>query len=115
MSSIERKISLPLDFVGGLFRDSISAFCEDLQSGYVPLLIQCPNARLGYGNNQDKFIPSPTALSSLHLSMFAFLGKLMGMAVRGHHVLNLDLPSVVWKPLVGDPISKDDITVRHSV
>eukprot|EP01083_Nonionella_stella_P059475 155578_1 len=96
---------------GGLFRDSLSAVCEDLQSSHLPLLLRCPNARLGYGNNQDKWIPAPRATSALHLSMFAFLGKLMGAAIRGHSVvLNLDLPSVVWKPLVGETITREDIT-----
>ena len=33
---------------GGLFRDSISHICSDLQSPYVPLFIPCPNAK---GNN----------------------------------------------------------------
>jgi hypothetical protein len=32
--------------------------------------------------------------------MYAFVGKLMGIAIRGKHILNLDLPSIVWKQLV---------------
>jgi hypothetical protein len=38
--------------------------------------------------------------------MYAFVGKLMGIAIRGGHMLNLDLPSVVWKPLVGQAIER---------
>ena len=34
--------------------------------------------------------------------MFAFLGKLMGIAMRTKQYLNLDLPSLVWKLLAGD-------------
>jgi hypothetical protein len=37
----------------------------------------------------------------LHLSMYAFVGKLLGMSIRGKHALNLDWPSAVWKLLVG--------------
>jgi len=65
---------------GGLFRDSLSHVCEDLQSRHVPLFIPCPNSR-GFGNNQEKWLPNPACTSSLHLSMYAFVGKLMVSAV----------------------------------
>ena len=53
--------------------------CADLHSSWVPLFIPCPNAK-GFGENQDKWIPNPLSLTSLHLSMYAFVGKLMGIA-----------------------------------
>ncbi len=93
---------------GGLFRDSISHACSDLQSPYVPLFIPCPNSR-GFGDNQEKWVPNPAASSSLQLSMYSFVGKLMGVAIRGKHVLNLDLPSIVWKQLVGSEITRSDL------
>jgi len=93
-------ISLPhACLAGGLFRDCISHMCADLQSNWVPLFIPCPNAK-GFGENQDKWIPNPLSLNSLQLSMYAFVGKLMGIAIRGKHILNLDLPSIIWKQLV---------------
>ncbi len=111
---------------GGLFRDCLSAVCSELQStvplaslaastdaaqaapaagkldtfSFLPLLVPVANARAGVGLNQDKFLPNPRCSSQLHLSMFAFIGKLMGLAIRGHHMLNLDLPSLVWKRLI---------------
>ena len=94
---------------GGLFRDSVSHLCSELQSPAIPLLIPCPNSKTRIGDNQDKFIPSPAATSSVHLSMFAFIGKLMGVAIRGGHMLNLDLPSLVFRPLVGQPITRADL------
>ena len=54
-------------------------------------------------------IPNPAATSSLHLSMYSFVGKLMGIAIRGGHMLNLDLPSLVFRPLVGQPITRADL------
>eukprot|EP01084_Bolivina_argentea_P212487 361192_1 len=87
---------------GGLFRESLSALGEDLMdSEYLKLFIKCPNSKSGYGDNQDKCIPNPSMNSSLHLSMWTFIGKLMGVAIRGKYYLNIDLPSIVWKPLVG--------------
>eukprot|EP00743_Colponemidia_sp_Colp-15_P004697 GILK01005060.1.p1 GENE.GILK01005060.1~~GILK01005060.1.p1 ORF type:complete len:518 (-),score=109.58 GILK01005060.1:144-1697(-) len=99
---------------GGLFRDSISHLCSDLQSSHVPLFIPCPNSR-GFGDNQEKFIPNPSATSSLHLSMYSFVGKMMGVAIRLKHFLNLDLPSIVWKPLVGQTVERADLETVDSL
>jgi hypothetical protein len=93
---------------GGLFRDSLSALCADLQSDTLPLFIRCPNAR-GFGDNQEKYIPNPACRSSLHLSMYRFVGKIIGMAIRGRHALNLDFPSIVWKPLAGQKPTRNDL------
>jgi len=94
---------------GGLFRDSVTHICTELQTTALPLFVPCPNFKSKFGDNQEKFIPNPSSKSSLHLSMFAFVGKLMGMAIRGGHILNLDLPSLVWKPLVGESIDRTDL------
>jgi hypothetical protein len=93
---------------GGLFRDSISALCEDIQSDHLPLFVKCANSR-GFGDNQEKFVPNPSSTLSLFLSMYRFIGKLMGVAIRGGHTLNLDFPSIVWKPLVGQKIDRSDL------
>jgi hypothetical protein len=37
------------------------------------------------------------------------MGKLMGLAMRSNASLSLDLPSMVWKPLVSAPVSEDDV------
>jgi len=47
--------------------------------------------------------------------MFAFVGKMVGAAMRGGHTLNLDLPSVVWKQLVGDPVLISDIIAVDAI
>ncbi len=60
--------------LSGLFRDSITAMCTDLQSKAVPLFIPCPNARHDLGENKEKWIPNPACTSSIHLSMYAFVG-----------------------------------------
>ena len=54
-------------------------------------------------------------MSSLFLSMYQFVGKIMGVAIRGHHYLNLDFSSVVWKPLVGEKITRRDLQVRFTM
>jgi E3 ubiquitin-protein ligase HERC2 len=93
-----------LSVIVGPYRESISQMCLELQGNAVPLLIPCPNQQLakesiGVGENREKFILNP-ATSALHLNMYQFLGKLMGVAIRSRNPLSLDLPSIIWKPLV---------------
>ena len=42
--------------------------------------------------------------------MYEFVGKLMGVAIRTNNTLELDLPSIVWKPLVGQELEIGDLT-----
>ena len=39
---------------GGLFRDSLSSMCHDLQSPWLQLLIPSCNAAMRLGDNQEK-------------------------------------------------------------
>jgi len=41
--------------------------------------------------------------------MYEFIGKMMGMAIRTNNALNLDLPSLVWKPLVDQELADGDL------
>jgi len=100
---------------GGLFRDSLSQICQELQSPHVPLFIACPNARHGVGITLDKYIPNPSCDSELFLAMFEFVGRLMGVAIRTNNSLSLDLPSLVWKPLVGMDLEEGDLTAVDQV
>lgn len=93
---------------GGPFRDSITHMCSELSSTMLPIFVPCANAQ-GFGENQDAWLPSPGARSSLHLSMLAFVGKLMGVSMRAKHILNLDLPPFVWKLLVGSEVTLEDL------
>ncbi|KAF8817874.1 HECT-domain (ubiquitin-transferase) domain-containing protein, partial [Cardiosporidium cionae] len=93
---------------GGLFRDALTHIGQELQSNRLQLFLPCPNAR-GYGDNQDQWIPNPSAVSALSLSMFTFVGKLMGVAIRSQQCLSLDLPAIVWKQLTNEPVGESDL------
>jgi len=95
---------------GGLFRDALAKVSTDLQSEHLPLFIPCPNKVAGVGITLDKFIPSPKCSSDLYIQMYSFVGRLMGVAIRTNNTLELDLPSMVWKPLVGQPLEVADLT-----
>ena len=71
-------------------------YTQELQSTALPLLLRTPNGRHAVGYNREKWILHPAATSSVELEMFAFLGKLMGVAVRSKEYLALDLPSITW-------------------
>lgn len=100
---------------GGVFRDSISHLCTDLQSTYLPLLVPVPNKQsMSDGQQSSGFenwhlwIPNTSSVTPYQLRMYAFVGKLMGIAIRAKHLLNLDIPPLIWKLLVGQtPLEAD--------
>jgi hypothetical protein len=61
------------------------------------LLYPCPNNRAGTNIGKDKFVLSPSKTSSNDLSLYEFLGILMGACIRTGAHLDLDLPQFVWK------------------
>ena len=98
------------------------------------LLVPCPNQRLARGANQDKWLPRPSSATAgigmrgvgagdysgggasaapgvggQALKMLKFLGALMGASLRTDSALELDLPSLVWKPLVGELCDFSDL------
>ena len=71
----------------------------------LPVLIPTPNRANSVGTNQDRFLFAPGPASSLQLDLANFLGKMIGMGMRHGLKMGLDLPGVVWYPLVGQELS----------
>jgi hypothetical protein len=96
---------------GGLFRDSLREICAELQSHpcSLRLLLPCANQRFGTGDNQDKWLPNPQRKTREHLSMYSFIGAVMGACLRENVPLDLDLPSLVWKAFVGEACTVSDV------
>lgn len=95
--------------VGGPYRESFATYAMELQSNSLPLLIKTPNGRHAVGQNRDKFLLNPGATNILHLEMFSFLGKLMGIAIRSKEYLALNIAPIIWKLLVGELITTEDL------
>ncbi|KAH9194464.1 hypothetical protein AeNC1_003578 [Aphanomyces euteiches] len=107
---------------GGPYRAVFEQIIDELQmdqveitkgeQGLLPLLVPCPNRRSGTGSNQDKFVLNPScgtisvAVGPIALELHRFLGKLIGTAVRHGLQIGLDLPSIVWRSLVGLPLTR---------
>ncbi|XP_039287848.1 E3 ubiquitin-protein ligase HERC2 [Nilaparvata lugens] len=99
-----------VDDCGGGYSESIAEMCDELQNGSLPLLIPTPNGRDDTGTNRDCFLLNPAVKSPLHISMFKFLGMLMGIAIRTGSPLSLNLAEPVWKQLAGITLCPGDLT-----
>ena len=93
----------------GPYREALTALCLELQSPALGLLVPCANAASSVATNRDKFVPRPSARSALELDLFFFLGQLMAVAMRTRNLLSIDLPSLVWKALVGHELEVEDL------
>jgi hypothetical protein len=73
----------------------------------------CPNGRTASGSNQDRWIPNVFApkesIPTRIRNQYRFVGQLMGMAIRQKHYLDLKFPTLLWKQLVREPITLEDI------
>jgi hypothetical protein len=94
---------------GGPYRDVIEHMSMDLMTPQSGLFLPSPNQTAKLGENRSCMVPNPGATSRLQLEQFEFVGKMMGLALRTRNLFAVQLPSVVWKALVGAPITLDDI------
>ena len=103
---------------GGPYRDSITQMCSDICSTRLPLFILCPNGRTNSGSNQDCWIPNVftpgKAIPEKLKKQYRFVGHLMGLAIRKKHYLNVKFAPLLWKGLLYDPITTDDIEAIDS-
>ncbi|XP_050402259.2 probable E3 ubiquitin-protein ligase HERC1 [Patella vulgata] len=100
------------DDAGGVFDDTITEMCLELESGIVPLLIPTPNCKSETGNNRDRFLLNAqyqNAESEDSDVLFKFLGILFGVAIRTKKPLDLHLAPCVWKLLAGITLQLEDI------
>ncbi|XP_055518701.1 probable E3 ubiquitin-protein ligase HERC1 isoform X3 [Leucoraja erinacea] len=97
------------DDAGGVFDDTITEICQELEMGIVDLLIPTPNVTAEVGYNRDRFLLNPSTCSEEHLLQFKFLGILMGVAIRTKKPLDLHLAPMVWKQLCCIPLSLEDL------
>ncbi|KAL1139381.1 hypothetical protein AAG570_006365 [Ranatra chinensis] len=97
------------DDAGGVFDDTITEMCEEMLNGIVPLLVLTPNTINETGYSRDKYLLNPSLTEPNHLSWFKFLGILFGVAIRTKKPLALPLSSLVWKLIVQEPVTWDDL------
>ncbi len=100
---------------GGPYREVFDSVCVELQSAVVPLFVPCANNKADAGDGRDQFVPCvlPSADQgngrATRLAAYNFVGQLLGLAIRSQNLLPLNWPSLVWKQLVNDPVTLDDL------
>lgn len=85
---------------GGLFRDTLSRSIDDLCSEQLDLFIQAPNTRAGRGEHMDRWVPNPCHTSPDALSVYTFVGRLVGVALRHSIYLPFDFAPAVWAAML---------------
>lgn len=90
-------------------------FSEEIQSKELPLFIPSPNSANNVGTNRDQLIPNASLSSQYDLSLYNLVGKLLGITLRTKGVFPLPLSSIVWKPLVGEPVDRSDLEATDLV
>ena len=90
---------------GGPYAEIFTIMIAELQSPCLSLLIRSPDG--------DKWLLNPGAVSTLHIEMFVFFGKLLGIAARTKEYLALNLAALIWKLLVQEsPLAEDLETIN---
>ncbi|CAF5127604.1 unnamed protein product, partial [Rotaria sp. Silwood1] len=98
---------------GGAYRDSLTRICSDICSLRLSLFILCPNGRTNIGLNRDCWIPNVfppnKSIPNKYKRQYRFIGQLFGMAIRKKHYLNIKFVILLWKKLLNELISIEDI------
>jgi len=98
---------------GGPYRDLIRTMCSDVCSTRLPLFILCPNGQTNNGLNRDCWItnvfPPNKQISNIFRKQYQFVEQLMGMAICKKHYLNVKFPILLWKQVIGEEITIEDI------
>ena len=110
-----------VDDYGGPYREVFQKICEELKilntskgkaersSCFISLLHPTPNWNAEECSERYKYTFLPSATSALSLDLFRFLGELVGVALRSKITLELPLASIIWKSVVREPLTDQDI------
>ena len=97
------------DDAGGVFDDTITEMCAELENEVISLFSRTPNGLASSGFNQDKYLLNPSSNSEENLQQYIFLGILMGVAIRTRKPLDIHLAPAVWTRLASLPLHTADI------
>ncbi|EGR31900.1 hypothetical protein IMG5_100500 [Ichthyophthirius multifiliis] len=100
----------------GPYRQFFADISSELQPNVLSshkrqLNLLCPstNNLSKMGDSREKYVINPSAKSSYQLQLFEFLGILMGECIRTGTHLTLDLPRILWKQLVSQQVTLEDL------
>ena len=73
------------------------------------MFIKTPNNKHKMGEGRSKWSINPKATSTYYLSLFKFLGLIMGVCIRTGTHLAIDLADFCWKLIADESITDLDI------
>jgi len=91
------------------YNELLTEISKELQSTLLPLLIQSQNNVLNVGNGRDNWIINPTSTLPAHMHLFTTLGKFFGSTIRTKKRLRLSLPIIVFKHLLYENVTTEDL------
>jgi hypothetical protein len=94
---------------GGVYREALTEIVDDLHCAEFSLFLLCPNGQHAYPTNANKYVPHPASTTALALEMLELVGKVMGLSLRQKATLPFQLPSIVWRALLGQPCNREDL------
>ncbi|CAG9330078.1 unnamed protein product [Blepharisma stoltei] len=93
----------------GKYNELLTELSKELQSPLLPLLIPSQNNVLNVGNGRDNWMINPTSTLPAHMHLFTTLGKFFGSAIRTKLRLRLSLPVIVFKHLLYENVTTEDL------
>ena len=91
---------------GGPYRAVVQSVISEEPAGPLQMFKKCSNAEDAHGQNRGLLVVNPSHKDDpARRAAYRFLGLMTGMAVRHNIVMCVDLPPLVWRPLVGLPIT----------
>lgn len=96
---------------GGLFREAFAQAVQDLFSpSTLTLFLPAPNPSDRFGG-KGTFVPNPGATSAKAIQLFEAVGIVMGFSIRNDRPHGFQLPSLVWKRILGTTPTLADLRV----
>jgi E3 ubiquitin-protein ligase HERC2 len=82
---------------GGLFRELLTNFVAELESGVLPLIMKTANQKSEHGEYRNCFMVNFDSKTPTHQEMFKFLGVLIGFAFRTGSCMPFNFIPSFWK------------------
>mmetsp|Transcript_117616 Transcript_117616/g.216540 ORF Transcript_117616/g.216540 Transcript_117616/m.216540 type:complete len:502 (+) Transcript_117616:3-1508(+) len=103
---------------GGLYRNLLEDICKELMSPQLPIFLPSANHSTNSGSIRECWVLNPALdvnPGSAGERMLTVLGWLMGVCMLRRDVLPLYLSQLLWKGLLGDLLTKQDLkAVDHA-
>ena len=90
---------------GGLRREYFNNMSLEILEK-LKLFIPSPNHRGNVGLEREKMVPNPQALSTVDMKNFFKVGFCMAVIINACEVINLNMPSIFYKFLLGKFLHK---------